>query len=593
MGRGVVIQTPIFSDALHQRYMCAAMSLEDEWVDDAPSTVPEETAAALSVEEFRERYESVNLPVVIRGAANAWPAMTTWTRERLGRDFGETDFVVGGYDVALRDFFAMSDACRDDTPLYLFDPSFGEKAPALAREYNVPEYFAEDDYFKHMGEGRPHYRWLIVGPSRSGSIFHKDPNATSAWNAVVSGRKKWVMFPPDVIPPGVHPSEDGAEVAQPLSMVEWFASFYDFARDADAASRPLECVCEPGDVLFVPSGWWHMALNVTECIAVTQNFVSRTTRARYSPFSTPSVKISSPGRHATDAAVWRTHSLPPRARPATHVSPPPSTRTRRKRQEKRCRGTTTTPSQTPRAPTFHSALTSLGALESRTSRFLGTYPVSARYHYTRYGTEAVPGVRRTSRPALDVTKSAARPRYLHHPLARVRHVHRRARGRDERCTNGARARSTRRGREWGAAVTRKPPRRTATSSSYLSVRVVPRATAADASETTAKKSAPRWDLPRPPHDAGAAPENGTWSPTNQTIKDWRSLYKNTTLSVKGDGEGRVIEGAAIEGEIPKELKGTLFRNGPGLLEIYGKKLNQFFDGDGSVYPTTFDGEGGV
>ena len=145
----------------------------------------------------------------------------------------------------------------------------------------------------------------------------------------------------------------------------------------------------------------------------------------------------------------------------------------------------------------------------------------------------------------------------------------------------------------GAAVTRKPPRRTATSSSYLSVRVVPRATAADASETTAKKSAPRWDLPRPPHDAGAAPENGTWSPTNQTIKDWRSLYKNTTLSVKGDGEGRVIEGAAIEGEIPKELKGTLFRNGPGLLEIYGKKLNQFFDGDGLVYSTTFDGEGGV
>ena len=52
-GRGVVIQTPIFSDALHQRYMCAAMSLEDAWVDDAPSTVPEETAAALSVEALR------------------------------------------------------------------------------------------------------------------------------------------------------------------------------------------------------------------------------------------------------------------------------------------------------------------------------------------------------------------------------------------------------------------------------------------------------------------------------------------------------------------------------------------------------------
>jgi hypothetical protein len=26
--------------------------------------------------------------------------------------------------------------------------------------------------------------------------------------------------------------------------------------------RPMEGVCGPGDVLFVPSGWWHMALNL-------------------------------------------------------------------------------------------------------------------------------------------------------------------------------------------------------------------------------------------------------------------------------------------------------------------------------------------
>jgi len=39
-------------------------------------------------------------------------------------------------------------------------------------------------------------RWLIVGPARSGSSFHVDPNCTSAWNAVVRGSKKWIMFPP-------------------------------------------------------------------------------------------------------------------------------------------------------------------------------------------------------------------------------------------------------------------------------------------------------------------------------------------------------------------------------------------------------------
>lgn len=39
-------------------------------------------------------------------------------------------------------------------------------------------------------------RWLIIGPHRSGSSFHVDPNATCAWNAVVSGAKKWILFPP-------------------------------------------------------------------------------------------------------------------------------------------------------------------------------------------------------------------------------------------------------------------------------------------------------------------------------------------------------------------------------------------------------------
>jgi all-trans-8'-apo-beta-carotenal 15,15'-oxygenase len=33
-----------------------------------------------------------------------------------------------------------------------------------------------------------------------------------------------------------------------------------------------------------------------------------------------------------------------------------------------------------------------------------------------------------------------------------------------------------------------------------------------------------------------------------------------------------IPEADIEGEIPKDLYGTFFRNGPGLNEIYGTKL---------------------
>ena len=66
-----------------------------------------------------------------------------------------------------------------------------------------------------------------------------------------------------------------------------------------------------------------------------------------------------------------------------------------------------------------------------------------------------------------------------------------------------------------------------------------------------------------------------------------------------------IPQADIEGKIPAELKGTLFRNGPGLLEVYGKKLihrkcsskltlnciiklfHAAIDGDGMIVALTF------
>jgi len=79
----------------------------------------------------------------------------------------------------------------------------------------VPHLFQEDWFEILDKESRPPYRWLIVGPERSGASWHVDPALTSAWNTLLCGRKRWALYPPGKVPLGVtvHVNEDDGDVS--------------------------------------------------------------------------------------------------------------------------------------------------------------------------------------------------------------------------------------------------------------------------------------------------------------------------------------------------------------------------------------------
>ncbi|KAJ9624876.1 hypothetical protein H2203_004826 [Taxawa tesnikishii (nom. ined.)] len=256
-----------------------------------------------------------------------WAAYEHWSVDYLLSKYADVPFRAESVDWPFRSYVEYMRSSSDESPLYLFDHSFAEKMqvkvpePTKARLYersfselkdrivgthctSVPFYYPnsektvkpgyrsdhdartvaywpptcfgpKQDLFSVLGDQRPHHRWLIIGPARSGSTFHKDPNGTCAWNAVLRGRKYWIMFPSSSNfppPPGVFVSEDQSEVTSPLSIAEWLLGFHAEARHTPGC---IEAICEEGEMLYVPAGWYHLVVNLEESIALTQNFVPR------------------------------------------------------------------------------------------------------------------------------------------------------------------------------------------------------------------------------------------------------------------------------------------------------------------------------
>ena len=286
-GRRVASRGCYYSDILYAPWFCGTAALPSRW--SRGGNIERVSASELSLEEFVSRYERPGVPVILTGLTAGWAA-SRWTPASLRESHGEMAVHVGGTTMQLSNFLDYSDATTDEQPLYLFDRA-AFSSPRLASSYELPAYFAADrDLFASLpAEMRPDHRWLIVGGTRSGSSWHIDPNASSAWNAVLYGEKKWVLTPPGAPPPGVTASDDQGTVTSPISLYEWFRVFYDSlaAEIGEAeraahppAARPREATLRAGELLFVPAGWWHAALNLRPTAAVTQNYAPHSSARR-------------------------------------------------------------------------------------------------------------------------------------------------------------------------------------------------------------------------------------------------------------------------------------------------------------------------
>merc|ERR1712039_422312 len=163
---------------------------------------------------------------------------------------------------------------QDDSPLYLFETNMDENAyiRTLTNDFEIPDVFPYDWLALVNSDSRPPYRWFCIGPKRSGTTVHIDPLATSAWNAVTHGTKRWVLFEPKE-KKRVVTGKDHRRSGEDDEAIMYFDFILPRVKRAHPELKVYEGLQNPGDVIFVPGDWWHGVLNLEDTVAVTQNYV--------------------------------------------------------------------------------------------------------------------------------------------------------------------------------------------------------------------------------------------------------------------------------------------------------------------------------
>ncbi|MBA4600862.1 cupin-like domain-containing protein [Thermoactinomyces mirandus] len=224
----------------------------------------------LSVEEFDNEYGKPGKPVLLTGIMEKWPASQKWTLEFFKTFFNEHTVIVKRsskrdeqYEVSLGEYVDyLLKPEKEEDPLYLADWNFSLDFPELLNDYKVPDLFGNWLHYVPRVV-MPPLRWIYIGPARSGTGLHMDVAMTGAWNAILSGRKRWAFFSPD---------QTGYMYNGAVNAFAPDYEKYPLFKNA----KPIYAIQKPGEIIFTPSGWWHQVINEEDCVSITENFVNHT-----------------------------------------------------------------------------------------------------------------------------------------------------------------------------------------------------------------------------------------------------------------------------------------------------------------------------
>ncbi len=238
-------------------------------------TKPIDEFRSISYDKFVVDYLVPRCPVVIRDAAANMPAMR-WSYEWLSEHFGDKPirFDIGNEwnGSTLGQFLENLSPSSG----YLRNQSLIETIPELLKDVSIPEYCLPNWFTSPpLRDFVPSTwsTWVELFISAAGVRFptvHIDVSLTHAWVAGVRGIKRFWAWPPEKSFRGmsIHSHDDLRQMVRSCKTFDPDSLF--------EHSKPLIGNIGPGDLLFLPTAWWHTAESITDTITLSGNFVNET-----------------------------------------------------------------------------------------------------------------------------------------------------------------------------------------------------------------------------------------------------------------------------------------------------------------------------
>lgn len=240
------------------------------------SPIEECRSSKLPYERFLADYVGRNRPLVIRGAVDAWPALRKWTPAFFRENFASKMVLVSySEQLSFSDFIDGVLKSTEEAPgPYMYRLFLHEHLPevlpdlipqnryAFPRRYSsplMPTYWRRPDGYLKL---------LIGGVGGRFPVMHFDTEHVHATVTEIYGDKEFLMYAPEdssyLYPNPEAPNHSMIKDPQHQDLEQF---------PLMSKASQFRAVLKPGDMVFVPCGWWHTARALSPSISVGTNML--------------------------------------------------------------------------------------------------------------------------------------------------------------------------------------------------------------------------------------------------------------------------------------------------------------------------------